>query len=42
MQESNNFRDSIGTINEEGNRNVIFPKKPKGKFTNYRTYENRV
>ncbi len=33
-----NFRDSIGTINEEGGRNVIYPKKPTGKFTNYRTY----
>jgi len=37
MEESN-FRDSIATINEDGNRNVIFPKKPKGRFTNYRTY----
>ncbi len=26
------FRDSISTINEEGNRNFIFPKKPVGKF----------
>jgi len=26
------FRDSIGTINEEGNRAWIFPKKPSGKF----------
>ena len=32
------FRDSIGTINEEGKRNFIFPKKPHGRFTNYRTY----
>jgi cytochrome c oxidase accessory protein FixG len=32
------FRDSIGTITDEGKRNFIFPKKPKGKFTNYRTY----
>lgn len=31
------FRDSIGTINEEGNRKWVFPKKPKGKFYNYRT-----
>ena len=36
--ENENFRDSIGTINEDGKRNVIYPKKPKGKFTNYRTY----
>jgi cytochrome c oxidase accessory protein FixG len=38
MEENNRFRDTIATINDEGKRNVIFPKKPKGKFTNYRTY----
>ncbi len=32
------FRDSIGTINEEGKRNFIYPKKPHGRFTNYRTF----
>ena len=32
------FRDSIGTIDESGKRNFIFPKKPKGRFYNYRTY----
>lgn len=26
------FRDSIATINEEGKRNFIYPKKPSGKF----------
>ncbi len=26
------FRDSIGTINEEGKRNWIFPKKPSGAY----------
>ena len=26
------FRDSIGTINEEGKRNWIFPKKPSGTY----------
>ena len=26
------FRDSIGTINEEGKRNWIFPKKPSGPY----------
>ena len=31
------FRDSIGTINEDGNRNYIFPKKPKGDLTNKRS-----
>jgi len=37
-QDKEVFRDSIGTINEEGKRNFIYPKKPKGKYTNYRTY----
>ncbi len=38
MQENKeNFRDSIGTISKEGKRNFIYPKKPKGKYTNYRT-----
>ena len=32
------FRDSISTIDESGKRNFIFPKKPKGKLYNYRTY----
>jgi len=31
------FRDHIGTIDEEGLRNWIHPKKPKGKYYNYRT-----
>lgn len=38
MQDQENFRDSIATIDKEGKRNVIYPKKPKGKFTNYRTF----
>ena len=32
------FRDSISTIDESGQRNFIFPKKPKGKLYKYRTY----
>tara|TARA_R110001583_G_scaffold125274_1_gene276794 strand:- start:5867 stop:7282 length:1416 start_codon:yes stop_codon:yes gene_type:complete len=31
------FRDSIATIDKSGKRNFIFPKKPKGRFYNYRT-----
>ncbi|WP_456377713.1 cytochrome c oxidase accessory protein CcoG [Lutibacter sp.] len=31
------FRDSIGTIDDSGKRNFIFPKKPKGRFYNYRS-----
>jgi cytochrome c oxidase accessory protein FixG len=30
------FRDSIGTINEDGKRQWVFPKKPSGKFYKYR------
>jgi cytochrome c oxidase accessory protein FixG len=37
-----NFRDSIGTIKESGERNFIFPKKPKGKFYTYRTFVSWV
>ncbi|MBL7471293.1 cytochrome c oxidase accessory protein CcoG [Robertkochia sediminum] len=32
------FRDSIGTVNEEGKRSWIYPKKPSGKFYDYRKY----
>jgi len=31
------FRDSIGTITEDGKRNWIFAKKPSGRFYKYRT-----
>lgn len=42
MQSENNpnkekFRDSIGTITDTGTRNFIHPKKPKGRYYNYRT-----
>ena len=37
-QGKDNFRDSIGTIDAEGVRNFIHPKKPEGKFYNYRTW----
>ncbi len=30
------FRDTIGTIDEKGKRKFIFPKKPSGKFYDYR------
>ncbi|MDN3644243.1 cytochrome c oxidase accessory protein CcoG [Lutimonas halocynthiae] len=36
--EVENFRDSIATIDKEGKRNFIHPKKPKGRYTNYRNY----
>ena len=37
-QDSDNFRDSIGTISEEGKRAWVFPKKPSGKFYEYRKW----
>nr|WP_314499340.1 cytochrome c oxidase accessory protein CcoG [uncultured Chryseobacterium sp.] len=32
------FRDSVGTMDDSGRRKWVFPRKPKGKFTNYRDY----
>jgi len=37
-QDQENFRDSIGTINDEGKRAWVFPKKPSGKWYTYRKY----
>jgi len=36
MDES--FRERISTVDEEGKRVWVFPKKPSGKFHNYRVY----
>ena len=33
-----NYRDHISTVDTEGKRIWVYPKKPKGKFTNYRTW----
>jgi cytochrome c oxidase accessory protein FixG len=30
------FRDAIATVDEKGKRVWVYPKKPNGKFTNYR------
>ncbi|WP_308993010.1 cytochrome c oxidase accessory protein CcoG [Mariniflexile litorale] len=35
-QDNDIFRDSIGTITEDGKRAWVFPKKPSGKFYKYR------
>lgn len=32
------FRDSIGTVTEEGKRSWIFPKKPVGRYYDYRKW----
>lgn len=41
-QQNEAFRDSIGTMDAEGKRKFIFPKKPSGKFYNYRKYVSYV
>jgi len=33
-----NFRDSIGTIDDKGKRAWVFPKKPSGRFYQYRKW----
>ena len=35
--EAETFRDSVGTMEQSGKRKWVFPKKPSGKYTNYRT-----
>ncbi len=37
-QDQDNFRDSIGTVKDDGKRAWIFPKKPSGTFYTYRKY----
>ncbi|MCB0636058.1 MAG: 4Fe-4S binding protein [Lewinella sp.] len=32
------YRDKIATVDEQGKRIWIYPKKPKGRFYNWRTY----
>lgn len=41
-QGKDNFRDTIGTLNEEGKRAWVFPKKPDGKWYKYRKYVSYV
>ena len=36
-EEEDWYRDHLATVDEHGKRVWIYPKKPKGKFTNYRT-----
>jgi len=38
MANDERFRDTIGTISEEGKRAWIFPKKPSGRFYKYRKW----
>jgi cytochrome c oxidase accessory protein FixG len=36
------FRDSVATIDKQGKRNFLFPKKPSGKFYNLRTLASLI
>ncbi len=36
--ENQSFRDKIATVNKEGGRQWIYPKKPSGKFYRWRTF----
>ena len=38
IQDTQQYRDKIATVDEAGKRIWIYPKKPKGWFTNARTY----
>ncbi len=42
IPENESFRDSIGTMTEEGKRAWVYPKKPSGKFYEYRKYVSYV
>lgn len=35
-EEESSFRDTISTVDSEGKRVWVYPKKPKGRFTNWR------
>jgi cytochrome c oxidase accessory protein FixG len=37
-QKDSEYRDHLATVDKEGKRIWVYPKKPKGKFTNYRTW----
>lgn len=36
LVQAETYRDSVGTMDSTGKRKWVFPKKPKGKYTNYR------
>jgi cytochrome c oxidase accessory protein FixG len=40
--EKDSFRDTIATVDEKGKRVWIYPKKPKGKFYDYRKWVSYV
>ncbi len=38
MAMDENFRDTIGTLNDDGKRAWVFPKKPSGRYYEYRKW----
>lgn len=42
MSDNQSFRDSISTVNKEGKRSWVYPKKPIGKLYEYRKYVSYV
>lgn len=41
-QKNERFRDSIGTLTEEGKRSWVYPKKPSGVLYEYRKYVSYI
>lgn len=42
LKDNEAYRDSIATVDDRGKRVWIYPKKPKGRFTNIRNYVSWV
>jgi len=42
MQDQEQYRDKISTVDQSGKRIWIYPKKPKGRFYQYRKYVSYV
>lgn len=42
LYQNEGFRDSIGTVQDDGKRRWVYPRKVKGKFYNWRTYLSYV
>ncbi len=38
MESEESFRDAIATVDEDGKRKWVYPKKPKGRYTRARTW----
>ncbi len=36
------FRDHVSTMDSDGSRQWVYPRKPKGNYTNYRTYVSYI